>query len=303
MMKAQRRQPEATMTTSRKLMWTLGNFLMLIGLYLLLFVGGFIADERYNIYAARGDNEEFAPVIVSRGDSSADAPIATTSSDNEEDAPISAATETPSIQQTPQPTRAPATPTPTPSNLPGPSNSSSELTNAIPTKAVDHGPSTITRIVIPSILVDRKVVEIGWTTQQDENGQTVAVWEVDQYRVGHHKGSSNPGGGGNIVLSGHSGGTAYPFNDLYYLNPGQLVQLYSNGQIYDYIVSEHIIVDEVGQPLEKRLENARYIEPTDEEMVTMIACWPLVGPDRFKQRIIIRAKPAGAPSDPTPTTP
>jgi sortase A len=138
------------------------------------------------------------------------------------------------------------------------------------------------------------VVEVGWTVQH-QDGQEVAVWDVDKYRVGHHKGTSNPGAGGNIVLSGHSGGPAYPFNDIYWLQPGDLIQLYSNGQVYDYNVSDHILVDEVGQPLEKRLENARYIEPTDEEMITMVACWPLTGPNKFSQRIIIRAKPASAP--------
>ncbi len=29
---------------------------------------------------------------------------------------------------------------------------------------------------------------------------------------------------------------------------------------------------------------------------TMIACWPLTGPDKFKQRIVIRAKPASVVS-------
>lgn len=141
------------------------------------------------------------------------------------------------------------------------------------------------------------MVEVGWTVERQADGQEVANWDVDKYRVGHHKGTSNPGGGGNIVLAGHSGGRAYPFNDIFYLKPGDLIQLYSNGQIYDYAVSDHILLDEVGQPLAKRLENARYIGSTNEEVITMVACWPLSGPDKFKQRIVIRAKPVVAPSD------
>ncbi len=85
-------------------------------------------------------------------------------------------------------------------------------------------------------------------------------------------------------------------NDIYYLKPGDLIQLYSNGKPHDYTVSDHILLDEVGQPLEQRLENARYIGPADEELVTMVACWPLTGRDKFKQRIVIRAKPAGTAS-------
>lgn len=133
------------------------------------------------------------------------------------------------------------------------------------------GPSTITRLVIPVIKLDRKVVEVGWTVE------AIAVWEVDRYHVGHHQGSSNPGGGSNIVLAGHSGGMAYPFNELLYVKPGDLIEVSSAGQLYQYTVTEHHLIDEVGQPLAKRLENARFMEATDEEVITMIACWPLTG--------------------------
>lgn len=260
------------MTTRRKIVWTLGNLLILIGLLLFLFVGGLLADERYNVYAASGDNDEMAPVVAS-------AP-------SRENMPGEAGRESLAAAAVSR-----ATPR---FDIPILNNGSAdELTNAVPQTTGGGEPSTITRIVAPAIGLDKKVVEVGWTVQTIE-GQDVAVWDVDKYRVGHHQGSSNPGGGGNIVLAGHSGGYAYPFNDIYYLKPGDLIELYANGQVYQYHVSDHILVDEVGQPLEKRLENAQYIEPTDEEVVTMVACWPLTGPDKFKQRIIIRARPVGA---------
>ncbi|HSH78255.1 MAG TPA: sortase [Herpetosiphonaceae bacterium] len=275
------------MTTIGKMLHTLGNLLMLTGLYLLLFVGGLFADEQYNVYAASGANDARAPVVAAgRVD---------------EDMPTVA---------TPLPPLAPSAPSATapvqpalPARVPGrlsqiepDGGSEGQLTNAVPAVAADTGSSTLTRIVIPAIEVDKKVVEVGWTVEQQPDGQAVAIWDVDKYRVGHHRGTRNPGGGGNIVLAGHSGGKAYPFNDIYYLKPGALLQLYSNGEPHDYTVSEHILLDEVGQPLEKRLENARYIGPADEELVTMVACWPLTGPDKFKQRIVIRAKPAGTAS-------
>lgn len=248
--------------------------LILIGVYLLLFVGGLLADEQYNVYAASGANDEIAP---QRAAPVADArPVA------------SAAGQAPASQ-----TQTPARTAPR-FNIPLLNNGSQgALTNAVPATDGNYGPSLITRIVIPAINIDKKVVEVKWTIQETD-GQQVAVWDVDKYRVGHHTGTSNPGQGGNIVLAGHSGGRSYPFNDIFYLKQGDLIELTSNGQVYQYNVSDHILVDEVGQPLEKRLENARYIEPTDEEMITMVACWPLSGPDKFKQRIIIRAKPVGA---------
>ncbi len=144
--------------------------------------------------------------------------------------------------------------------------------------------------MIPAIQLDKQVAEVAWTTQL-EGGREVAVWDVEKYRVGHHQGSGNPGGGTNIVLAGHSGGRAYPFNDIYYLKPGDLMELWSKGQVFNYAVSEHIVVDEEGQSIEKRIANAHYIQPTDEEVVTLVACWPLTGKDKFKQRVIIRAIP------------
>lgn len=262
------------MTFKRKIFWTLANTLILIGVFLLLLVGGLKADEDYNVYAASGANDEFVPLEV---------PV---------DPPRVA-----------QPTQADPSASAAPSIAARPSQrfeipllnngSAGALTNAVPRVSDQNGPSTITRIVVPAINLDKKVIEVGWTVQQT-GGQDVAVWDVDKYRVGHHQGTSNPGDGGNIVLAGHSGGKAYPFNDIFYLKPGDLIELYSQGQVYDYNVSDHILVDEVGQPLEKRLENARYIEPTDEEMITMVACWPLTGPNKFNQRIIIRARPVGA---------
>lgn len=278
------------MTRSDKIRWTVSNLLMLLGLYLLLFVGGRMADEQYNVYAARGDTSESLPAApVSAGGASvpvASAPVPTPPSAT---APEPTATErAPSVRRQSRLQELELDVEP-----------ASRLSNIVPPAAPPEAapvavPSTVTRIVIPAIGVDRKVVEVGWTVQKGPDGQDVAVWNVDKYRVGHHTGTSNPGGGGNIVLAGHSGGPAYPFNDIFYLKGGDQIQLYSAGQIYDYRVSDHILLDEEGQPLEKRRENARYIGPTDEEMITMVACWPLTGPDKFKQRIVIRAKPAAA---------
>jgi sortase A len=262
------------MTQQRKIFWTFGNLLTLCGLYLLLLVGGIKADEQYNVYAASGNNDLVVPTVAGSSQSAAPAEI---------------------VAQQAQPSTAPTAP-PRRFNIPILNNQpSDQISNIVPKQANNAGPSTISRIVVPAINLDKKVIEVGWTAQKQPDGQEVAVWDVDKYRVGHHKGSSNPGNGGNIVLAGHSGGKAYPFNDIYYLKPGDLIELYSNDQVYQYSVTEHILVDEVGQPLEKRLENARYIEPTDEELLTMVACWPLTGPDKFKQRIIIRSKPLGEP--------
>lgn len=268
-----RQEARSGMTTSRKVLWTFGNVLILVGMLMIMFVGGLLADEQYNVYAASGDNDVGTAEVVALPSSQPTA---------NEAAPAA------------QPTTAPER---TRFNIPILNTTpDSALTNAVPRTTSNGAPSSVTRIVIPQIGLDKKVLEVGWKVENID-GQEVAIWDVDKYRVGHHKGTSNPGDGGNVVLAGHSGGKAYPFNDIFFLKQGDLIELYSNGQLYDYRVSDHILVDEVGQSIEKRLENARYIEPTDQEYVTMVACWPLTGPNKFNQRIIIRAKPASAPTN------
>ena len=97
-----------------------------------------------------------------------------------------------------------------------------------------------------------------------------------------------------MVLAGHVGGYGKVFKELYYVKPGDEITLYSEGQQYLYVVQDHLLLQEDGVPYEQRVENARYIAPTDSEAVTLITCWPAKGKERFKYRVIIRAVPFGA---------
>ena len=151
--------------------------------------------------------------------------------------------------------------------------------------------STVTRIEIPQIGVDSKVIEVGWTIENE-----VAVWQVAKYAVGQHKGSANPGEGSNTVLAGHVGGSAPVFQRLIEVVPGDQVILTSAGQQFLYVVREVQRVQEVGVSDEQRLANAAYMDPTDEEMVTIITCWPPAGPNAFDQRIVVRAVPYANPT-------
>jgi LPXTG-site transpeptidase (sortase) family protein len=235
-----------------RLFWTIGNTLMLIGLVLLLYVGGIYAQAEYDRYAARGDTDVPAPRPVALPRPAEPAPFV---------APILNA-------------RADA----------------GQLTGAVPDAAQAAHQSTVSRVVIPSIGVDSKVVEVGWEIQE-QDGQEVAVWQVAEYAVGQHRGSANPGEGGNIVLAGHVGGYGKVFKDLFYIRPGDQITLYSNGQQYLYTVKERLILQEEGVPPEQRAANAQYIAPTDHEVVTLVTCWPPKGRDKFTQRIVVRAVP------------
>ncbi len=253
------------LTTRAKLLMTFSNLLMLIGAILLLYVGGIYADAEYNRYAARGDTDVPAPKPVIPA--------------IEEAVPL-----LPSQ-------RAEAEPAPfVPIVLNNTEAVDGQVTSTVPNPVAATKESTITRLVIPKIDIDSKVVSVGWEIKV-QKGTQYAVWQVAEYAVGHHLGSANPGDGTNIVLAGHVGGYGKVFKDLIKLSPGDQITLYSAGQQYLYIVTDKMLVTEEGVSPEKQAENAQYITPTDSEMITMITCWPPTGKDRFTERVIVRAVP------------
>jgi LPXTG-site transpeptidase (sortase) family protein len=252
-------------TIRRRLYWTLGNLLMVAGIYLLFYVGGVFVQIEYQRLAARGDSDlELIPPAVS-----APAPAARAAA------------------EAPPPIVATAAPAFSAPNLNG------QIASSLPSAAQLAHVSTVERLVIPSVAIDSKVVEVGWSVIE-QNGQQVAVWDVAEFAVGQHRGSANPGEGDNIVLAGHVGGYGQVFRDLFYVRPGDQVILYSGGQQFLYVVEERLVVKEEGAPLEQRIANAQMIAPTGREMITMVTCWPATGPDKFSQRVIVRAVPFGA---------
>ncbi len=164
------------------------------------------------------------------------------------------------------------------------------ISSALPNQQQLSHTSMVERLVIPSIALDYKVVEVGWSNQEID-GQAVAIWDVANYAVGQHRGSANPGEGGNVVLTGHVGGYGHVFRDLFYVHPGEPVIVYSHGQQFRYVIYDRLIVDEDGAPPEQRAANAKLIAPTNYEVITMVTCWPPNGPDKFTQRVIVRAVP------------
>jgi sortase A len=253
-------------TRRRRLFLTIGNLMLIGGLYLLLYVGGLYTTAEYHRLAARGDSDIEAPrVLMGETAPSADLSV-----------PAAAA-----------PAAMPAFEAPVLNN--------GQIASAVP--AVAAHPSLVERVVLPSIKLDSKVIEVGWD-MVEQGGQQVAVWQVAEYAVGQHRGSANPGDGGNVVLAGHVGGFGQVFRDLYYVRPGEPVILYSGGRQFLYTVKERIIVTEEGASAEQRAENAKLIAPTDTEVVTMITCWPATGRDKFTKRVIIRAVPFEASAPP-----
>jgi LPXTG-site transpeptidase (sortase) family protein len=191
------------------------------------------------------------------------------------------------IPNTPAPP-APQPPTQSETNITPTTASIPEITATIQSQAITH-------IVIPAIALDSAVVEVGWDTISDSNGQSNLVWQVAQYAVGHHFTSANPGQPNNIVLSGHVGGYGKVFRNLNQLRPNDQIMLMSGARVFTYVVQRQILVDEQYASPSEQIANLSYIENTPSEILTLITCWPPTGADRFSQRLIIRAVPLTQP--------
>jgi LPXTG-site transpeptidase (sortase) family protein len=100
-------------------------------------------------------------------------------------------------------------------------------------------------------------------------------WEVPAWRAAGWLSSSAPfGASGNTVLDGHHNIDGEVFRDLWTLQRGDDIVLWAGNQARDYRVDEVLILPERDQPRAVRLANARYIQPTDDERLTLITCWP-----------------------------
>lgn len=143
------------------------------------------------------------------------------------------------------------------------------------------------RIVIPSLAVDSAVRNVESIPSQIGN-RWFENWQTVSHAAGFHNSSALLGQAGNTVISGHNNIDGSVFQDLYQLQPGEIVQLYADGYRYDYIVEEQFILREEGVPLEQRVQNASWIRSTIDERITLVSCWPPTG-NEF--RVIVVAKP------------
>lgn len=183
--------------------------------------------------------------------------------------------------------------TPEPSLTPSPVTLSTPMPTAPSTLVDPEGqgpdPAPPTRIVIPALGVDGPVVPVSLSKTEVE-GQVYTAWGVpDEYAAGWHETSALLGEPGNMVLNGHNTNNGEIFRDLYTLDSGERITVYSGKISRTYAVSETLILPEGGQPLEVRLANARYVMPTDEERLTLVTCHPY---GSLRNRLIVIARPS-----------
>ncbi len=189
-----------------------------------------------------------------------------------------------------EPTSPPADPAPTIEPTPA----SRSAPAPTPTSA-DFVPDVPTRLTISAIGLDAPVETVGWSVKV-QNGQQVSMWDVpNRFAAGWLKTSARAGVVGNTVLDGHHNIAGEVFRDLVQLKAGDTIQLWVGSQSREYIVSLLKILPERGQPIAVRLENAKWIQPTKDERVTLVTCWPYTN---NTHRLIVVALPADAPPPP-----
>lgn len=152
------------------------------------------------------------------------------------------------------------------------------------------------RIIIPKINLDAPVeVARAVTTVIDEK-EYVQYLVPEKFAAGYHENSAPLGEIGNTVISGHHNAYGEVFANLYQLEEGDIINLYSKEKLYQYIITNVMVLKEKDQPLDVRLENARWILPSDDERLTLVTCWPH---DVNTHRLIIVAVPLSRIQSPT----
>lgn len=145
------------------------------------------------------------------------------------------------------------------------------------------------RLVMPAIAIDIPVVELGWSTKQ-QDGQVFSEWDVAEYAAGWHKNSALLGAGGNVVMSGHNNILGSVFRELDQLKRGDELTVWSGSQPFVYKVDKVMIVPEKYATLAQRKENAKWISAYEDDRLTLVSCWPR---DDNTHRIIVVAHAKG----------
>ncbi len=146
------------------------------------------------------------------------------------------------------------------------------------------------RLVLPTIEVDIPVVELGWSSQQNQDGQIFSEWDVAEYAAGWHKNSARLGDGGNVVMSGHNNILGSVFRELDQLKRDDTITVWAGEQAFTYQIDQVLIVPEKYAAPEQQKDNAKWIGPFDDNRLTLVSCWPR---DDNTHRIIVVARAKG----------
>lgn len=190
-------------------------------------------------------------------------------------------------------------PTPTQNSLVPFTNRPTPVPQPTPTFVETFLPTIPKHLEIPSIELDAPIIE-AVPSEIRIGSDYYEQWEApDEFAVGWHTSSALLGQAGNTVLNGHHNINGRVFENLHKIEPGQEVIVYGGNIRYSYIVVNVMILPERNVDMATRMENARWILPSEDERLTLITCWPA---DSNTHRLIVVAKPLNRPVEMTPTT-
>lgn len=132
------------------------------------------------------------------------------------------------------------------------------------------------RVVIPTISLDSKVIQLGTTL--DRHGQI--AWETAPFAVGQHKGLAGPGQIGNMVLSGHisspNEGAVFHHLPELKLGEGVIVSTEERQFLYRVIWVQTVTPDQVS-----------VLDPSPDPTLTLITCVP---DGIYSHRLVVTAR-------------
>ncbi len=201
------------------------------------------------------------------------------------------------ITQPPANRPQPFFPTPTLRSLaPYPTQLVIRPTEIIPTPTLF--PTIPTEIEIPVIGLKAPIVPSD-PAEVRIGSDTYEQWKApDKFAVGWHTTSALLGQVGNTVLNGHHNIFEKVFENLHNVVPGDQIIVYGGQIRYTYLVVNVMILPERNVDMATRLENARWILPSNDERLTLITCWPA---ESNTHRLIVVAQPLEGPVEILPT--
>lgn len=144
------------------------------------------------------------------------------------------------------------------------------------------------RIVIPEIDLDAPVIVADYNST-DIEGETFGQWMApNEFAAGWQPDSALLGNAGNTVINGHHNEFGEVFGRLVDLKVGDKFYVYSKGQQYTFIIANRMILQERFVDVATRLDNARWLNRTDDVRLTLVTCWPKIS---NTHRLILVARP------------
>ena len=144
------------------------------------------------------------------------------------------------------------------------------------------------RIVIPSIGLDARVVVSDFNST-NVDGETFGQWLApNELAAGWQPDSALLGRPGNTVIDGHHNEYGEVFGNLVNVKVGDEVYVYSQGKRFAFVIANRMILQELYVSLDTRLNNARWLAPTDDTRLTLVTCWPKLS---NTHRLILVARP------------